>query len=510
MAANAMSNPFPTFEDIDGDPLEAGYIYIGVAGLNAVTNPIQVYSDKALTVPVAQPIRTVGGYPQSGGAAIRMFVNVDDCSILVRNKNGTLIYSTLNQTEAVPASLVTFVQSGTGAVATTIQVKSRERVSLADFGGSPSASAAVNTAAFVNAKATGKAIWISSPGTYAINELTLDGGDILIAEDYGVVLSYAGAGVAISITNGGNRVEGVTIVTTAAAAAGIKINGSSNIISNCAVSGNPAKGIWLYSGDTTLQANWNLISNCTVNTAVLPLVFEAAGTGAVNSNTVSGPTNWRTSAAAGGVICYMNGGGNGCIGNNFYDGDFSNYGGAASKCFVLDGPATSQTGFFGISIDTDAGFTQGFVLGAGVSSTKIIGGTIQCTTPVVQNNTTTLSTDVIFISSQNFIRGITQETWVSPTLLNSWVNYGGGEATAQYFKDSNGIVHIKGTVKDGTFVAGTNIFVLPDGYRPLTNHMFAQNNAGVFGATSVASNGAVFVGAAASATYLSLDCSFRA
>lgn len=54
-------NPFEYFTDTNGDPLDDGYIYVGVANLDPETNPISVFYDSALTIPVAQPIRTVAG-----------------------------------------------------------------------------------------------------------------------------------------------------------------------------------------------------------------------------------------------------------------------------------------------------------------------------------------------------------------------------------------------------------------------------------------------------------------
>ncbi len=56
-----------------------------------------------------------------------------------------------------------------------------------------------------------------------------------------------------------------------------------------------------------------------------------------------------------------------------------------------------------------------------------------------------------------------QESWQTPTLQNSWVNWGGEYNRAGYFKDSLGIVHLKGLVKNGT---ANTIFTLPAGYRP--------------------------------------------
>lgn len=57
-----------------------------------------------------------------------------------------------------------------------------------------------------------------------------------------------------------------------------------------------------------------------------------------------------------------------------------------------------------------------------------------------------------------------QMPWITPTLLNGWVNYGGGFSEAGYFKDVIGIVHLKGVITGGS---GT-MFKLPVGYRPKT------------------------------------------
>ena len=63
-----------------------------------------------------------------------------------------------------------------------------------------------------------------------------------------------------------------------------------------------------------------------------------------------------------------------------------------------------------------------------------------------------------------------QEAWIAPTLLNSWVNYGGGYANAGYWKDSHGVVHLRGLVKSGG--TASTIFTLPAGYRPAANELF--------------------------------------
>jgi hypothetical protein len=140
MTALSIQPPFPIITDIDGQPLEDGYIWIGTAGLNPIGNPISVYWDAALSVPAALPVRTRGGYPMRSGTPARLYVN-SDYSLLVQNKNGSTVYSALTATERlsgvvveVDATDVTFIQAGTGAVTRTAQAKMRETVSVLDFG----------------------------------------------------------------------------------------------------------------------------------------------------------------------------------------------------------------------------------------------------------------------------------------------------------------------------------------------------------------------------------------
>ena len=95
MAATSVEPPFAAFADLDGQPLEDGYINVGVANLNPITNPIAAFFDDALTIPAVQPIRTLGGYPVYQGTPARFYVN-GDYSIQVKDKKGTVVYTSLN------------------------------------------------------------------------------------------------------------------------------------------------------------------------------------------------------------------------------------------------------------------------------------------------------------------------------------------------------------------------------------------------------------------------------
>lgn len=88
--------PFQVYTDRNGEPLEAGFIYIGEANLNPEVHPIQVFFDVGLTIPAAQPIRTIAGYPSYNGTPAKLFASETVYSITVRDKNGVFVYSSLN------------------------------------------------------------------------------------------------------------------------------------------------------------------------------------------------------------------------------------------------------------------------------------------------------------------------------------------------------------------------------------------------------------------------------
>lgn len=113
MSALSVEPPFPAFADAGGQPLEDGYIWIGTVNLNPITNPIVAYWDSALTITAVQPIRTSGGYPVYQGTPSRIYVS-SDYSIQVQNKNGTVVYTSLNDNAFSGGSVVSNA-TGTGS-----------------------------------------------------------------------------------------------------------------------------------------------------------------------------------------------------------------------------------------------------------------------------------------------------------------------------------------------------------------------------------------------------------
>lgn len=113
MPALSIQPTFPIFTDIDGSPLEDGYIWIGTTNLDPQTNPINVYWDAALSISATQPIRTIAGYPSNSGTPARLYVN-SDYSIRVMNKNGSAVYNAPAATERYSAAIVNgFTSTGT-------------------------------------------------------------------------------------------------------------------------------------------------------------------------------------------------------------------------------------------------------------------------------------------------------------------------------------------------------------------------------------------------------------
>ncbi len=159
MAALSVQVPYPVFYDRDGHPLDNGNIYIGVANLDPVTNPLQVYYDEALTITAAQPLKTNNGYIYRNGTPAQLYVNSANFSIAVKNANNTLEYSFPDGTglgvgasgiaftgfngqvgtladlgDADGSDWIGYTPSGAGAIARTAQNKMRDTVDVRDFG----------------------------------------------------------------------------------------------------------------------------------------------------------------------------------------------------------------------------------------------------------------------------------------------------------------------------------------------------------------------------------------
>jgi hypothetical protein len=125
----AIDSPYPQFFDLDGRPLDAGYVYIGAENQNPETAPITVYWDRELTQPASQPLRTMNGMLARNGTPAFVYT-AGSYSMVVRTaKKRQIIYARSAQEFSIGAQLagasgagiVGFNPSGIGATPTTVQ-----------------------------------------------------------------------------------------------------------------------------------------------------------------------------------------------------------------------------------------------------------------------------------------------------------------------------------------------------------------------------------------------------
>lgn len=93
MSVSVVAVPFQFFTDSrNGKPLDAGFIYVGVANADPVASPVAVFWDAALTIPASQPLRTSAGYVSRNGAPANFFC-ASDYSLRVCDKTNTVLYT---------------------------------------------------------------------------------------------------------------------------------------------------------------------------------------------------------------------------------------------------------------------------------------------------------------------------------------------------------------------------------------------------------------------------------
>jgi hypothetical protein len=100
-------------------------------------------------------------------------------------------------------------------------------------------------------------------------------------------------------------------------------------------------------------------------------------------------------------------------------------------------------------------------------------------------------------------------TWKTPAWGTNWGNYGGSYNTGGYYKDGDGIVHLKGLVTGGSYGSSATLFTLPAGFRPGGRCLFTIITDNAHGRLDIKTTGQVipYVGSG----WLSLDgISFKA
>lgn len=249
--STSITAPFPLFVGLDGLPLNDGYVYIGLENQNPETAPTTVYWDSALTIPAVQPLRTLSGYIARSGAAANIYVS-GAFSIAVRDKNSALVYSSLSVADSgdtLRADLANTASATKGAGLVgydydadypdgTVGDALQREIWIEDKGGSPSATAATNTTAFLDAVTAlrGPSVTLSTDGLgsgsftcYISGTLRLGPGVFKISadalqftQDLGLRIVGAGSRRATNYIRG----KTVLLVTGISSGYGIQVKGN--------------------------------------------------------------------------------------------------------------------------------------------------------------------------------------------------------------------------------------------------------------------------------------------
>lgn len=83
--------PYTAIADIDGSPLDAGFLFFGEYEKDPELFPVEVFWDADFTVPAAQPIRTRNGYPVRNGSPTKVYLKTAQHSIVIKNRNSAFI-----------------------------------------------------------------------------------------------------------------------------------------------------------------------------------------------------------------------------------------------------------------------------------------------------------------------------------------------------------------------------------------------------------------------------------
>jgi hypothetical protein len=187
MSPLSIQVPFPVFQDRDGQPLENGYVWIGIDNLNPQTNPVVAYYDAALTITAVQPLRTLNGYISNAGTPAQVYVDGADFSILVQDSKGSMVYNFPQGTGiGADACGLTYNPPFTGGVAYPVCQKLSQYISVKDFGATGDG-VTNDTAAIQAAANVGGALYFPD-GTYEITHVDLSSNTQLIGESWNTII----------------------------------------------------------------------------------------------------------------------------------------------------------------------------------------------------------------------------------------------------------------------------------------------------------------------------------
>lgn len=83
--------PYTAIADIDGSPLDAGFLFLGEYGKDPELFPVEIFWDSDFTVPAAQPVRTRNGYPVRNGSSAKVYLKAVQHSVVIKNRNSAFV-----------------------------------------------------------------------------------------------------------------------------------------------------------------------------------------------------------------------------------------------------------------------------------------------------------------------------------------------------------------------------------------------------------------------------------
>lgn len=249
-------NPYGVYNDLQGRPLNNGKVYIGLPNQDPRQYPAQVFWDAALTIPAAQPLRTVGGYVARNGKPAKLYINGNYSLMVMTQLNVQVFYepdyyligsnsivSAQDLASSTGGTLVGFLQSGTGAVLRNMLSKTREIVSVADFGATGSGVEAVKIQAaidYVNSVGGGDVLLPIVSSGYDLGAIGLTLYQNVVLRGVAGAYVQGSRGVQLKYSGTGNAIFGQNILDSQIQNIVIDVSQSSG----SAINGIYLKGVW--------------------------------------------------------------------------------------------------------------------------------------------------------------------------------------------------------------------------------------------------------------------------
>ena len=519
-----------------GAPLVGGKVYTYAAG---TTTPLATYSDKAGTTPNTNPVilDSRGEATIFWGSAGYKVVLKDATDVTVWTQDN--LYGSADQGDllayetAVAASggsaLVGFIQSGTGAVARTVQDKGREFKSILDFFADPTgvadSTAAVQMAITFcatygyNLYAPGGIYRLSSgismPNKsgfcfYGDGWSTIDGS---FNTESGTRFYYYGTGTAFTITGTAlDTIDNVHLdsfsIENKSGATGSTIGlhieyARWNEFDNLYVQGfdigidhnhltwmNHFKGCVsmnnaTYGINNQSDGEDSLFETCFTryNGVAGVIVNQAKNDTFVCCDFANNPKGLviygANSGSAAQVTCI------GCIweDNATYCIDINTAGLSAPYYPVLNviGGRMYNSGIGGSVAISAVVWNQINIIGTESNFATFVDTTRGSGTygPVFIQGVKLAAGNIKFNGNSSVLRSAddTRTAIANGSMANSWIN--NPSNTVTYYKDASNYVHLSGELQGG--VIGSYAFILPAGYRPAIGKHFAASSNGAFG-----------------------------